>query len=76
MGERPLPELTAASLKMVPPTILVVGGIMTAIWWVIGRRMAMQAQTHPASDQSDATPVEENDDGSSSDPSHGREIQQ
>jgi formate dehydrogenase iron-sulfur subunit len=44
LGDRPLPELTWAALKKVPPVVLLVGGAMSGIWWVIGRRMRMQAQ--------------------------------
>ena len=75
MGDKPLPELTAASLKMVPPTILVVGGVMAAVWWVIGRRMQMQAQGQLGSDQTDTTPAEDHEDDSKSNPTHGRTMQ-
>jgi len=43
MKEEPLPELTAAALSKVPPAVLVVGGAMAGIYWIIGRRMHMQA---------------------------------
>lgn len=66
MGDEPLPELTAASLKLVPPTIAVVGGIMTAIWWIIGRRMAMQEQHEPVIVQNDAAAPEGEDDSGAS----------
>ena len=75
LGERPLPELTAASMKLVPPTILAVGGVMSAIWWVIGRRMALQAQSHPVEVQMDVTPIEEDEGGNASDASNGSEVQ-
>jgi formate dehydrogenase iron-sulfur subunit len=75
MGNQPLPKLTAASMKLVPPTILVVGGVMSAIWWVIGRRMAMQAQSHPADVQISVPLVEDKEGGDTSEPSNGREIQ-
>ena len=39
--ERPMPELTWASLKKVPPAILGVGGVMAGVYWMIGRRMKM-----------------------------------
>jgi len=39
--ERPLPELTWASLKKVPPAVLAVGGVMAGVYWMIGRRMKM-----------------------------------
>lgn len=60
LGDQPLPDLTAGALKAVPPTIMVVGGVMAAVWWVIGRRMAMQAQEQAADHQCDATPAEDN----------------
>jgi len=44
LGDQPLPELTAGALATVPPTIVGVGGAMAAVWWIIGRRMAMQAE--------------------------------
>ena len=72
LGERPLPELTEASMKLVPPTILVVGGVMSAIWWVIGRRMAMQAQLQPVVSQDAAAPAEENEGDGAQGPSQGR----
>lgn len=74
LGERPLPELTAASLHMVPPTILVVGGVMSAIWWIIGRRMAMQAQAHGADVHVKTIPGEASDE--TSEPSNGRDLKQ
>lgn len=44
MGEDALPERTWAALSKVPPVILGVGGLMLATWWVVGRRMKLQAQ--------------------------------
>ena len=76
LGDRPLPELTAASLKMVPPTILVVGGVMAAVWWVIGRRMALQAESQLADNQNDSTPTQDNKGNGEKNPSDGREMQQ
>ena len=43
MGDQPLPELTWAALSKVPPIILTVGGLMAGIYWIIGRRMQMEA---------------------------------
>jgi len=76
LGERPLPDLTAGALKMVPPTILGVGGAMAAVWWIIGRRMAMAAENGPADDGIDAAPREDNEDEDASNPSNGSEPQQ
>jgi len=47
-GEDPLPELTWASLKKVPTIVLVMGGLMGGIHWVIRRRMALAAQSAEA----------------------------
>jgi len=43
MTDKPLPDLTWAAMKKIPPIILGVGGLMTGIWWIVGRRMKMQA---------------------------------
>lgn len=43
MDNQPLPELTWASLTKVPPVIVGMAGLMGGIWWVIGRRMKLQA---------------------------------
>jgi formate dehydrogenase iron-sulfur subunit len=44
LGTQPLPELTWAALHKVPPMSLAVGGIMTGIYWVIGRRMRLASE--------------------------------
>ncbi len=44
MGTTPLPDLTWRALSKVPPVILGMGGLMTAVWWVIGRRMKLQVR--------------------------------
>jgi formate dehydrogenase iron-sulfur subunit len=75
LGDQPLPELTAASINMVPPTILVVGGVMSAIWWIIGRRMALQAHGHTEDVQINVPLIEDKEGGDTSEPSNGREIQ-
>lgn len=58
LDERPLPDRTWASLKKVPPVILGVGGLMTGIHWIIGRRMkvAVQAGRGSATGPSDESP--------------------
>lgn len=75
MGDQPLPELTAASLNMVPPTILVVGGVMSAIYWVIGRRMALQAHDNAADVQISVPLAGDIEGGDTSEPPNGGEIQ-
>jgi formate dehydrogenase iron-sulfur subunit len=44
LGTRPLPQLTWASLKKVPGVIVGMGGVMTGIYWTIGRRMRLAAE--------------------------------
>ncbi len=44
LGDKPLPERTMAALSKVPPLILGMGGLMTGIWWFIGRRMKIAAE--------------------------------
>jgi formate dehydrogenase iron-sulfur subunit len=44
LGPAPLPRLTASALGKVPPTILLVGGLMTGLYWVIGRRNRLAAE--------------------------------
>ena len=61
MGETPLPKLTWASLKKVPPTILVVGGVMAATYWIIGRRMRLQSQAALAA--AEESTAQDTDDG-------------
>ncbi|MBD3297698.1 MAG: 4Fe-4S dicluster domain-containing protein [candidate division Zixibacteria bacterium] len=60
VGDQPLPELTWNSLKKVPPTIAVMGGVMTGIYWIIGRRMKRAVQNGeadgPDSQATDTTP--------------------
>ena len=41
LGARPLPERTWAALSKVPPLAVGVGGVMTGVWWIIGRRMKL-----------------------------------
>lgn len=43
-GERPLPELTWAAMKKVPWVVLGMGGLMTGLYWLIGRRMKLAAR--------------------------------
>ncbi|MCX8037528.1 MAG: 4Fe-4S dicluster domain-containing protein [Candidatus Sumerlaeia bacterium] len=43
LPETPYPTLTQAALNKVPGTIAAVGGAMTGIYWLIGRRMQLQA---------------------------------
>lgn len=44
LGTEPLPTLTWAALTKVPPIVFGVAAGMSAIYWVIGRRMRMQAE--------------------------------
>jgi formate dehydrogenase iron-sulfur subunit len=42
LGDEPLPKLTWAALKKVPPVVIGVAGAMTGVYWIIGRRMRLQ----------------------------------
>ena len=55
MGNQPLPELTWAALSKVPPVVLTVGGLMAGIYWIIGRRMQMEALKASAAAQTPET---------------------
>jgi len=44
LGDEPLPLLTWASLKKVPPVIVGMGTLMGGIHWVIRRRMQLAAR--------------------------------
>jgi formate dehydrogenase iron-sulfur subunit len=55
LGDEPLPALTWAALSKVPPMVFGVAGTMAGIYWVIGRRMKLQAEA--AADGAD--PAEE-----------------
>lgn len=45
LGDEPLPALTWAALTKVPPTVFGVAAGMSAVYWLIGRRMMLQ-QAH------------------------------
>ena len=42
LGKEPLPALTWAALSKVPPTVFGVAAGMSAVYWLIGRRMKLQ----------------------------------
>ena len=44
LGTQPLPERTWAALHKVPPLMLGMGGLMTGIYWVVGRRMKLASE--------------------------------
>ena len=44
LGDQPLPALTWAALSKVPPVVFGVAGGMSAIYWIIGRRMKLEAE--------------------------------
>lgn len=48
LGDEPLPPLSWASLKKVPPVIVGMAGIMGSIYWVIHRRMELAARAAEA----------------------------
>jgi formate dehydrogenase iron-sulfur subunit len=68
LGPDPLPQLTASALGKVPPTILLVGGVMTGIYWVIGRRMRLAAAAASAAPSGEAPPARSDEPGGRNDP--------
>ena len=44
LGNEPLPKLTWASLKKVPPIIVGMAAAMSGVYFIIGRRMKLQAE--------------------------------
>ena len=67
LGTQALPELTWASLQKVPGVVLGMGGLMSAMYWVIGRRMklaAEQAATAPVEAGADPADAPQQDGGS------------
>lgn len=53
LGDQPLPALTWAALSKVPPVVVGVAGAMSAVYWIIGRRMKLQAETEAARAEED-----------------------
>jgi formate dehydrogenase iron-sulfur subunit len=54
LGDQPLPALTWQALSKVPPVIFGVAGLMSGVYWIIGRRMKLQAE---AAAEHGATPA-------------------
>lgn len=48
LGSEPLPALTWAALSKVPPVVVGVAATMSGIYWLIGRRMKLQAEAAAA----------------------------
>ncbi len=53
LGDEPLPALTWAALSKVPPVVLGMAGLMSGIYWVIGRRVQLQAEAEEAKRRGD-----------------------
>lgn len=53
LDQKPLPELTWAALSKVPPVVLGMGAFATATYWIIGRRMKLQAEKIRADENKD-----------------------
>ncbi|MEJ2078072.1 MAG: 4Fe-4S dicluster domain-containing protein [Acidobacteriota bacterium] len=51
MGDRPLPALTWEALSKVPPIVAGGATLLTGIWWVIQRRMKLQADGSEPEDE-------------------------
>ena len=51
LGEEPLPERTWAALSKVPPIVFGVAGLMTGVYWVVGRRMRLAHERAQAAAQ-------------------------
>lgn len=58
LGDEPVPALTWGALRKVPPVAIGVAAAMAGIYWVIGRRMKLQAEAAEAAD-SDANQTSE-----------------
>jgi formate dehydrogenase iron-sulfur subunit len=48
LGNEPVPALTWGALRKVPPVALGVAALMSGVYWVIGRRMHLQAEAEEA----------------------------
>ena len=48
LGDKPLPALTWAALAKVPPMVFGVAALMSGIYWVVGRRIQLQAEAAEA----------------------------
>ena len=44
LGSEPLPSLTWAALSKVPPIVFGVAGLMSGVYWFIGRRQRIAAE--------------------------------
>jgi len=66
LTEQALPDLTWAALSKVPSLALGVGGLMTGVFWITGRRMKLQEERleQRASGSDDATVETRSDDES------------
>ncbi|MFH1745409.1 MAG: 4Fe-4S dicluster domain-containing protein [Planctomycetota bacterium] len=51
LGDAPIPALTWGALSKVPPISIGVAAAMSGIYWVIGRRMKLQAEAAEAASQ-------------------------
>lgn len=63
IGETPLPALTWQALAKVPPTVVGVAGLMTGIYWIIGRRMKLQAEAAEVAQRAALHDAEHRDEG-------------
>ncbi|NQT15285.1 MAG: 4Fe-4S dicluster domain-containing protein [Planctomycetes bacterium] len=55
LDDRRLPDLTWAALSKVPPLVLGMGGLMTGVWWIVGRRMKLAQEATQSATTSETT---------------------
>ena len=56
LGTQPLPELTWSALHKVPPVMLGMAGLMTGVYWMVGRRMKLASEAAMAEEAAQAAP--------------------
>ena len=59
LGDDPIPALTWGALSKVPPLALGVAAAMSGVYWIIGRRVKLQAEAAAAAAQTESTTGDE-----------------
>jgi formate dehydrogenase iron-sulfur subunit len=57
-GAKPLPQTTRAAMEAVPFAFVGVGAAMTGLYWIIGRRMKLQAESDEEKTDKEGEPEE------------------